>query len=102
MRPLASSELPNGSLTIVIENIGTGRFLGTIGVQVTSGSGELLGVLDTQATTLLPNRTATVDTRLTIETTGSYLIELDRLDRIEESSEFNNAQRFFLVATAGA
>lgn len=93
--------LPNGSLTIVIENIGTGRFLGAISVQVTSASGELLGVLDTQPTTLLPNRTATVDTRLTIETTGSYLIELDRLDRIEESSEFNNASRFFLVATAG-
>jgi hypothetical protein len=91
--------LPNGSLTLVVENVGTGRFIGTIGLQVTSGSGELLGVLDTQPTTLLPNRTATVDTGLEITTTGSYLIELDRLDRIEEASEFNNTTRVFLVAT---
>ena len=91
--------LPNGSLTLVVENVGTGRFIGTIGLQVTSGSGELLGVLDTQETSLLPNRTATVDTGLRITTTGSYLIELDRLDRIEEASEFNNATRVFLVAT---
>lgn len=92
--------LPNGSLTLVVENVGTGRFIGTIGLQVTSGSGELLGVLDTQETSLLPNRTATVDTGLEITTTGSYLIELDRLDRIEEASEFNNATRVFLVATS--
>ena len=92
--------LPNGSLTLVVENVGTGRFIGTIGLQVTSGSGELLGVLDTQETSLLPNRTATVDTGLVITTTGSYLIELDRLDRIEEASEFNNATRVFLVATS--
>ena len=91
--------LPNGNLTLVIENVGTGRFIGTIGLQVTSGSGELLRVLDTQETSLLPNRTATVDTGLEIVTTGSYLIELDRLDRIEEASEFNNATRVFLVAT---
>ncbi|MDA0352600.1 MAG: hypothetical protein O3A10_10380 [Chloroflexi bacterium] len=91
--------LPNGSLTLVVENVGTGRFIGTIGLQVTSGSGELLGVLDTQETSLLPNRTATVDTGLQITTTGSYLIELDRLDRIEEGSEFNNTTRVFLVAT---
>lgn len=91
--------LPNGSLTLVVENVGTGRFIGTIGLQVTSGSGELLGVLDTQETSLLPNRTATIDTGLEITTTGSYLIELDRLDRIEEASEFNNAERVFLVAT---
>ena len=91
--------LPNGSLTVVVENVGTGRFSGSIGLQVTTGGGELLGVLDIQETTLLPNRTATVDTGLTIGVTGSYLIELDRLDRIEELSEFNNASRVFLVPT---
>jgi hypothetical protein len=91
--------LPNGNLTLVVENVGTGRFIGTIGLQVTSGSGELLGVLDIQETSLLPNRTATVDTGLEITTTGSYLIELDRLDRIEELSEFNNTRSVFLVPT---
>ena len=92
--------LPNGSLTVVVENVGTGRFAGSIGLQVTTGGGELLGVLDIQETTLLPNRTATVDTGLTIGVTGSYLIELDRLDRIEELSEFNNSNRVFLVPTS--
>lgn len=92
--------LPNGNLTLVVENVGTGRFIGTIGLQVTSGSGELLGVLDTQETSLLPNRTATIDTGVEITTTGSYLLELDRLDRIEEASEFNNTRRAFLVAGA--
>jgi hypothetical protein len=91
--------LPNGSLTVVVENVGTGRFAGSIGLQVTTGGGELLGVLDIQETTLLPDRTATVDTGLTIGVTGSYLIELDRLDRIEELSEFNNSTRVFLVPT---
>jgi hypothetical protein len=89
--------LPNGNLTLVVENVGTGRFIGTIGLQVTSGSGELIGVLDIQETSLLPHRTATVDTGLEITITGSYLIELDRLDRIEELSEFNNARSVFLV-----
>jgi hypothetical protein len=93
--------LPNGNLTVVVENVGTGRFIGAIDLQVTSASGELLGVLEIQETTLLPNRTATVDTALEITTTGSYLIELDRLDRIEEVSEFNNTTRVFLVATGG-
>jgi hypothetical protein len=91
--------LPNGSLTVVVENVGTGRFAGSIGLQVTTGGGELLGVLDIQETTLLPDRTATVDTGPTIGVTGSYLIELDRLDRIEELSEFNNSTRVFLVPT---
>jgi hypothetical protein len=91
--------LPNGKLTVVVENVGTGRFSGSIGLQVTTGGGELLGVLDIQETTLLPNRTATVDTGLTIGVTGSYLIELDRLNRIEELSEFNNSSRVFLVPT---
>ena len=94
-----ASLLPNGNLTLVVENVGTGRFIGTIGLQVTSGSGELLGVLDTRETSLLPNRTATIDTGLQITATGSYLIELDRLDRIEEASEFNNTTRVFLFAT---
>ena len=93
-----ASLLPNGNLTLVVENVGTGRFIGTIGLQVTSGSGELLGVLDTRETSLLPNRTATIDTGLQITTTGSYRIELDRLDRIEEASEFNNVTSVFLVA----
>jgi len=92
--------LPNGDLTVVVENVGTGRFSGSIGLQVTTGGGELLGVFDIQETTLLPNRTATVNTQLTIAATGSYLIELDRLDRIEELSEFNNATRVFLVPTS--
>ena len=92
--------LPNGRLTVVVENIGTGSFSGSIGLQVTTGGGELLSVLDTQETVLLPNRTATVTTDVTISVTGSYLIELDRLDRIEELSEFNNATRVFLVPTS--
>ena len=89
--------LPNGSLTVVVENVGTGPFSGSIGLQVTTGGGELLSVLDIQETVLLPNRTATVNTEVTIQVTGSYLIELDRLDRIKELSEFNNANRFLLV-----
>ncbi len=92
--------LPNGSLTVVVENIGTGRFSGTIGLQVTSAGGELLGVLDIQETVLLPQRAATVDTGVVIRSAGNYAIELDRLDRIEELSEFNNATRVFLVPTS--
>ncbi len=92
--------LPNGSLTVVVENVGTGSFSGSIGLQVTTGGGELLSVLDIQETVLFPNRTATVNTEVTIQGTGSYLIELDRLDRIKELSEFNNASRFLLVPTS--
>jgi hypothetical protein len=92
--------LPNSNLILVVENVGSGRFIGAIGLQVTSGSGELLGVLDTQETSLLPNRTATIDTGVEITTTGSYFLEIDRLDRIEEASEFNNTRRAFLVADA--
>jgi hypothetical protein len=91
--------LPNGRLTVVVENVGTGPFSGSIGLQVTTGGGELLSVLDIQETVLLPNRAATVTTDVTISVTGSYLIELDRLDRIEELSDFNNATRVFLVPT---
>ena len=91
--------LRNGNLTVVVENVGTSTFSGIIGLQVTTGGGELLGVFDIQETTLLPHRIATVQTDLSIEATGSYLIELDRLDRIEELSEFNNTSRVFLVPT---
>lgn len=91
--------LPNGNLTLVLENIGAGRFIGTIGLQVTGGSGNLIGLLNTEETILSSHRIATIDTGLQITTTGSYLIKLDRLDRIEEMDEYNNTTRVFLVAS---
>ena len=91
--------LPNGNLTLVIENIGSGRFIGAIGLQVTGASGNLIGLLNTQETILLPHRTATIDTGLLFTTNGSYLIKLDRLDRIEEMDEYNNTTTVFLVAS---
>ena len=91
--------LPNGNLTLVLENIGSGRFIGAVGLQVTGASGNLIGLLDTEETILLPHRTATIDTGLQITTNGSYMIKLDRLDRIEEMDESNNTTTVFLVAS---
>jgi len=91
--------LQNGNLTVVVENVGTNPFSGIIGLQVTTGGGALLGVFDIQETILLPNRIATVQTDLSIEAAGSYRIDRDRLDRIEELSEFNNTRRVFLIPT---
>lgn len=92
---------PGGSLTVRIENVGQGQFDGTVGLHVLRAEGDIVGVLDIQRTLLEPGRSATVDTRVAIEETGSYVIELDRRDEVEESNEFNNTYRVVLVPSGG-
>src|SRR5690606_34433503 len=76
---------PNGSLTVRIENVGHAEVDGTVGLHVLRAEGDIVGVLDIQRTLLEPGRSATVDTRVIIEETGSYVIELDRRDEVRES-----------------
>jgi hypothetical protein len=89
---------PNGTLTIRVANVGAGRFDGTVGLRVTSAAGEVVGVVDVQQTLLQPGRSATVNTQVVIRQTGEYVLELDWLDEVKESNEFNNTLRTLLVA----
>ncbi len=89
---------PNGTLTIRMANVGAGRFDGAVGLRVTSAAGEVVGVVDVQRTLLAPGRSATVNTQVTIVQTGEYVLELDWLDDVKESNEFNNTLRTLLVA----
>jgi hypothetical protein len=91
---------PNGTLTIRVANVGAGRFDGTVGLRVTSAAGEVVGVVDVQRTLLQPGRSATVNTQVEIVHTGEYVLELDWLDEVKESNEFNNTLRTLLVAPA--
>ena len=90
--------LPNGRLSVRIDNIGASAIEGSVGLEVTGVEGALLGVFTVEALSLAPGRRATVPTTVEVTTTGVYQIELDRLNQIEESGEFNNTLRKLLAA----
>ncbi len=46
---------------------------------------------------LQPGRSATVNTQIAITQTGEYVLEVDWLDDVKESNEFNNTLRTLLV-----
>lgn len=101
---VASADVqPNGSLSVRITNEGRAPFAGRVGLQVAGADGEILGVLDVDLTDrpLAPNRSASVNTGIEVRRTGLFVIEVDRGNRIKESSEINNIRRVLLVG-AGA
>ena len=90
--------LPNGRLAVRIDNIGASAMEGAVGLEVTGVEGALLGVFTIEDLSLAPGRSATVPTTVEVIATGVYRIELDRLNQIEESGEFNNTLRKLLAA----
>ncbi len=90
--------LPNGRLLVRIDNIGASAIEGSVGLEVTGAEGGLLGVFTVENLSLAPGRSATVPTTVEVTSTGVYQIELDRLNQIEESGEFNNTLRKLLAA----
>ncbi|TAJ21775.1 MAG: hypothetical protein EPO65_00725, partial [Dehalococcoidia bacterium] len=101
---VASADVqPNGNLSVRITNEGRAPFAGRVGLQVAGADGEILGVLDVDLTDrpLAPNRSASVNTGIEVRRTGLFIIEVDRGNRVKESSEINNIRRVLLVG-AGA
>jgi CBS domain-containing protein len=90
--------LPNGRLSVRIDNIGASPINASVGLEVTGAEGALLGVFTVEDLSLAPGRSATVPTTVEVTSTGVYQIELDRLNEIEESGEFNNSLRKLLAA----
>lgn len=90
--------LPNGRLSVRIDNIGASAIEASVGLEVTGAEGALLGVFTVEDLSLAPGRSATVPTTVEVTSTGVYQIELDRLNEIEESGEFNNSLRKLLAA----
>lgn len=90
--------LPNGRLSVRIDNIGASAIDAAVGLEVTGAEGALLGVFTIEDLRLAPGRSATVPTTVEVTSTGVYRIELDRLNQIEESGEFNNTLRKLLAA----
>jgi len=90
---------PNGTLTIRVANAGRGEFDAPTSLRVTSAAGEVIGVVDIERTRLLPGRSATVNTQITIRRTGEYVLEVDWLDDVKESNEFDNTFRALLVSS---
>ena len=54
---------------------------------------------DLSASLLGPGRSAAVNTGVTVTQTGLFVIEVDPVNEVEESSEFNNSKRVLLVGT---
>lgn len=90
--------LPDGRLTVSLRNGGDAPLeQQRISLQVSSAEGEILGVLEIGPTSLAPGAVATAITPVTVRRTGVYVLEIDRLDMIAESSEFNNRFSQLLV-----
>lgn len=101
---VASADVqPNGNLSVRITNEGRAPFAGRVGLQVAGADGEILGVLEVDLTDrpLAPSRSASVNTGIEVRRTGLFVIEVDRGNRVKESSEINNIRRVLLVG-AGA
>ena len=93
--------LPDGRLTVSVRNGGDAPLeQQRISLRVSSAEGEILGVLEIGPTSLAPGAVATAITPVTVRRTGVYILELDRLDAIAESSEFNNHFSQLFVAPA--
>jgi hypothetical protein len=94
--------LQDGRLTIALRNVGDASIVETfVPLNVSKASGEILGVLRIGPTTLAPGASATVLTPVVISETGNYILELDRLDEVRESDEFNNTFTTLLIASGG-
>jgi hypothetical protein len=94
--------LQDGRLTIALRNIGEASIVEAfVPLHVSKASGEILGVLRIGPTTLAPGASATVLTPVVISETGNYILELDRLDEVRESDEFNNTFTTLLIASGG-
>ncbi len=92
--------LQDGRLAIALRNEGELAIVeALVPLNVSRSSGDILGVLRIGPTTLAPGASATVVTPVIVSETGSYIIELDRPDKIRESQEFNNIFTALLIAT---
>ena len=96
--------LPDGRLTVSVRNGGDAPLVEQrISLRVSSAEGEILGILEIGPTSLAPGAVATAITPIAVRQTGVYILELDRLDAIAESSEFNNRfSQLFVAPTATA
>ena len=93
--------LPDGRLTVSVRNGGDAPLVEQrISLRVSSAEGEILGILEIGPTSLAPGAVATAITPIAVRQTGVYILELDRLDAIAESSEFNNHFSQLFVAPA--
>lgn len=93
--------LPDGRLTVSVRNGGDAPLVEQrISLRVSSAEGEILGILEIGPTSLAPGAVATAITPIAVRQTGVYILELDRLDTIAESSEFNNSFSQLFVAPA--
>ena len=102
---VASADVqPNGNLSVRITNDGRAAFAGRVGLQVAGADGEILGVLEIDLTDrpLATGRSASVNTGVEVRSTGLFVIEVDRGNRVKESSEVNNIRRVLLVGAGGA
>lgn len=102
---VASADVqPNGNLSVRITNEGRAAFAGRVGLQVAGADGEILGVLEVDLTDrpLATGRSASVNTGVEVRSTGLFVIEIDRGNRVKESSEVNNVRRVLLVGAGGA
>lgn len=102
---VASADVqPNGNLSVRITNEGRAAFAGRVGLQVAGADGEILGVLEVDLTDrpLATGRSASVSTGVEVRSTGLFVIEVDRGNRVKESSEVNNVRRVLLVGAGGA
>ena len=91
--------LPDGRLTVSVRNGGDAPLVEQrISLRVSSAEGEILGILEIGPTSLAPGAVATAITPVAVRQTGVYILELDRLDAIAESSEFNNSFSQLFVA----
>lgn len=92
----------DGHIALEIRNDGDGPLTeAKIPVLVTRASGETVGVLEVGPTTLPPRGTATVVTPVIVFNTGTYTLQLDRQESINEARRDNNGATKLLVAGGG-
>lgn len=92
----------DGHIALEIRNDGDGPLTeARVPVLVTRASGETVGVLEVGPTTLPPRGTATVVTPVIVLNTGTYTLQLDRQESINEVRRDNNGATKLLVAGGG-
>ncbi|MCC6238166.1 MAG: SH3 domain-containing protein [Dehalococcoidia bacterium] len=92
----------DGHIALEIRNDGDGPLTeAKVPVLVTRASGETVGVLEVGPTTLPPRGTATVVTPVIVLNTGTYTLQLDRQESINEVRRDNNGATRLLVAGGG-
>lgn len=94
--------MKDGHVALEIRNDGEGPLTeARVPVLVTRASGETVGVLEVGPTTLPPRGTATVVTPVIVLSTGTYTLQLDRQESINEARRDNNGATRLLVAGGG-